>query len=941
MDVRCPQCDATYELDESQMPKDSARVKCSSCGHVFRIFKQGESLDATIAVEEQQPSFASLHEQEAAQESSPPPTSPSAAHDAPIMVRSENGVLLQIPDQATLQRMIVQRKLSPIDELSYNNEAWHRLGTLEDLQPFFQLLMQATPSQASISGPVMIAGQLDPTSTLEFGLPSSYDPSLFPPSAHASNPPQGIRHNTARYQEAAMGSAEYSRPQLPMGHAVSSPSHNASNGEELPFTATPPAPIFTSSQEGMYPPGAPGSNSTAAYGTSFSSSERNAVISSSQEVAYRTLEPRQHEPLQPSSPQPIHGNDQRKIPTLITRSADDWALGPMSLPSHESMSGLPRLPEDSVERPVSRSSVDSISVQRSPSLSSQEKLSVSQDDLFADSSYTPSTSRSGRWLVLIILLLGLGLGSYSLFNPGVFGTIAYMIRLQEAPPQAMEKVSEVRTQMQQVSPVSFTNARKRLLKLESDLGHPFTELLATQASLSYLQMDVIRLRYRLMEKKQEYWEKQRQQLASAKPTPTDDDDDKDDDANKDNTKKKPSSLEQLKQILEGWTQQKQSLDKKYKKLWKSADLLVRKSRELNPQHPYTQLAILHRQSFSSNRPASKDSAAKKSKGTTFEKRVKQALQKITDGCHQGWIYLNSASVLIRQGKYKKGLQRVKLATERCNHDRWLYPRFLKILAHTELQQNKLALKELESIRKEHSEHPLLQEFSNVLQPGNLKLLLELNQQKKPEARKPAPRHGEPKAPKARQPEARKPEARQPEARQPEARKPEARKPENRTLNSSMSPQALNKPSKKRQGRATPPRPRPRKLAKKSSNKPRRIRSVNLRACGSYGASRGSKRRALRYALQRIKIRKSGFLYSSIGWCYFDLGNSRKAISWFRKATRIRGFRNDTFYGMGLAFNKIGQRKSACNSLRQQLRRFPRYKDNIEIRALYKDIKCSN
>ncbi|TNE50648.1 MAG: hypothetical protein EP343_07230 [Deltaproteobacteria bacterium] len=928
MDVRCTQCNSTYELDESQMPKDSARVKCSSCGHVFRIFKQGESLDATIAVEEQQPSFTSLPEQEAVQESSPPPASPSATLDAPIMVRSENGVLLQIPDQATLQRMIVQRKLSPIDELSYDNEAWHRLGTLEDLQPFFQLLMQATPSQASVSGPVMIAGQLDPTSTLEFGLPSSYDPSLFPPSGHASNPPQGIRHNTARYQEAAMGSAEYSRPQLPVGHAVSSPSHDMVNREELPFTTAPPAPIFTSSQEGMFAPGTPGSSSTAAYGTSFSSSDRNAVVSPPQEVAYRTLEPLQHEPIQ-GSPQPSNGNDQRKIPTLITRSADDWALGPMSLPSHESMSGLPRLPEDNVERPASRSSVDSISVQRSPSLSSQDKLSVSQDDLFADSSYTPSTSRSGRWLVLIILLLGLGLGSYSLFNPNVFGTIAYMVRLQEAPPQAMEKVSQVRTQMQQVSPASFTNARKSLLKLESDLGHPFTELLATQASLSYLQMDVIRLRYRLMEKKQEYWEKQRQQLASAKTTPTDDDDKDNDDDDKAGAKKKPSSLKQLKQILEQWTQQKQNLDKKYKKLWKSADGLVRKSRKLNPQHPYTQLAILHRQSFSSNRAASKDAATKKSKDSTFEKRVKQALQKITDGCHQGWIYLNSASVLIRQGNYKKGLKHVQLATERCNHDRWLYPRFLKVLAHTELQQNKLALKELESIRKEHPEHPLLQEFSNVLQPGNLKLLLELHQEKKPETRKPAPRRGEPKAPETRKPETRKPETRQ----------PEARKPENRIINSGMGPQARNQPPQRRKGRATPPRPR--KVAKKSSRKSRKIRSANLRACGSYQASRGSKRKALRYALQRIKTRKSGFLYSSIGWCYFDLGNSRKAVTWFRKATRVRGFRNDTYYGMGLAFNKMGQRKSACDSLRQQLRRYPRYKDNIEIRALYKDIKCSN
>lgn len=939
MDVRCPQCDSTYELDVSQIPKDSARVKCSSCSHVFRVYKQDESLDATIAVADELPPPMPMPPEpvEVAPDTEPPPPSSPSQSLSQIVVRSENGVLLQIPDQATLQRMIVQRKLSPIDELSYDSETWHRLGTLEDLQPFFQLLMQATPSQISGSGPVMIAGQLDPTSTLEFGLPSSYDPSLFPPSAHASHaPPQGVRHSTARYQEAIMGSsAEYSQPQLPMQQGSSTGLHSASR-EELPFatgTPPPPAPIFTSSQDALYAQGPPSSNSTAAYGTSLSSQDNLAPPQP--EVAYTTLEPLVHEPLTPAG-DGANGKskDQRKIPTLITRSADDWALSPVRLPSHESLSGLPRLPEGQVEH-SSRSSMDSVSVERSrPSQTSTSQ--VSQDDLFSGS-YTSATSRSSRWLFLLILVLGLGLGGYSLFNPNVFGTIAYMVRLQEAPPQAMDQVTEIRTQIQKVTPQVFAEANKTLKQLETDLGHPFTEQLATLATLSYLQMDVIRLRYRLMEKKQEYWEKQRQKLAAAKPKATDEEETDDQPDTDDDTAKpkKPSQLEQLQKVLQSWTQQRHVLDARYKKLWEEAVKYVKQSYERNPQHPYTQLAQLHRKSYSINWTDTKQpNAAKKPKTVSFAKLEQQALLRMTDGCHQGWIYLNSASVLIRQGKYKQGLKKVELATQRCNHDQWLYPRFLRVLALTELRQTKKALAELKKIRDEHPEHPLLKEFSNVLEPRDLKFFLELNKQK-PKPRKPKVRKPEDR------PETRKPESGKPEARKPETRKPEARKPEARKLAKAPKPQPRGTtPPLKRGVRPTPP---PRRVAVKPRKRPkkraRRVSRVNLRACGSYRASRSSKRRALRYALQRAKRGANSFILSSLGWCYFDLGQSRKAISWFRKATRRGGYRNDTFYGMGLAFNKIGQRKSACDSLRKQLRRFPRYKDTIEIRALYKDIKC--
>ena len=41
MDVRCDQCNSEYEFDEARIPPDGLPVKCSSCSHVFRVYKPG------------------------------------------------------------------------------------------------------------------------------------------------------------------------------------------------------------------------------------------------------------------------------------------------------------------------------------------------------------------------------------------------------------------------------------------------------------------------------------------------------------------------------------------------------------------------------------------------------------------------------------------------------------------------------------------------------------------------------------------------------------------------------------------------------------------------------------------------------------------------------------------------------------------------------------
>ena len=40
MNVRCEKCQTEYELDESRLKPGGVTVKCTTCGHMFKIRKR-------------------------------------------------------------------------------------------------------------------------------------------------------------------------------------------------------------------------------------------------------------------------------------------------------------------------------------------------------------------------------------------------------------------------------------------------------------------------------------------------------------------------------------------------------------------------------------------------------------------------------------------------------------------------------------------------------------------------------------------------------------------------------------------------------------------------------------------------------------------------------------------------------------------------------------
>lgn len=105
MDVTCGKCRTEYEFDESLISEAGTTVKCTSCGHLFRIFRPG---------------------------------TPDSSRLSSWMLRQPDGSVYTFERLATLQRWIAEGKASREDSVSRTGERWKPLGDISELAPFFE-----------------------------------------------------------------------------------------------------------------------------------------------------------------------------------------------------------------------------------------------------------------------------------------------------------------------------------------------------------------------------------------------------------------------------------------------------------------------------------------------------------------------------------------------------------------------------------------------------------------------------------------------------------------------------------------------------------------------------------------------------------------------------------------------------------------------------------
>ena len=131
MDVTCDRCSTEYEFEEALVSPRGTTVKCTQCGHLFKVYRC---------------------------------ESPLPLPGTHWTVRCIDGTSHELSTLADLTQLIAAGKLTRDDELSRTGKAWRRLGDVEELEDFFQ--------QADRRGPSLELSALEPPEDRTVPLPT-------------------------------------------------------------------------------------------------------------------------------------------------------------------------------------------------------------------------------------------------------------------------------------------------------------------------------------------------------------------------------------------------------------------------------------------------------------------------------------------------------------------------------------------------------------------------------------------------------------------------------------------------------------------------------------------------------------------------------------------------------------------------------------------------
>ncbi len=276
MDVRCEKCQTEYELDEARLKPGGVTVKCTNCGHMFKIRKRSNTAAGQAIIPAAEPVRAKLPSKPASSHQAQPQQTaagsgytradsvlddaPTISADGPTtverqwLIRLENGEQKSCRELATLQQWIVAGVVSRESLISRSGKTWKSLGDITELRQYFEIADEArtTARKSSPSKPPIQATMLGVggTATAAGGtiLPDDDAPTM---RKGATTPPP----------------VPHSAKTPPLGAPTSAAAIPAAR---RPTTQPPPPPKKGSSQSGPLPakpsiPTPTGNRATAAW----------------------------------------------------------------------------------------------------------------------------------------------------------------------------------------------------------------------------------------------------------------------------------------------------------------------------------------------------------------------------------------------------------------------------------------------------------------------------------------------------------------------------------------------------------------------------------------------------------------------------------------------------------------------------------------------------
>ncbi|MBK04731.1 MAG: hypothetical protein CL920_31640 [Deltaproteobacteria bacterium] len=855
MDVVCEKCSAVYELDLTQVKGPSVRVKCSTCGHTFRVFK------------------------------SEPEPSPKAEVLEDWNIRFRDGASAQVPDQATLQRWIIDGKVKRDDEISKDGKQWQLIGNVESFVPFFELIEKlgaanlTTPAPQSANISLQSA---NPKSTIEFGYTSA---TATPAGSH---PIATELQATEHAVEAAPSQALFVPVQTATGEVVSV---QAISATDLPAAQVVPVQTTTGQVAAVQI-----ASLQAAVHATPSQSALPAVVEQpaqpvhpvapvqpvglappvevtpAAEPAPATAPAPVAEPV-PVEPAPVKSEELTQVevaaaaePQQITieppvavsvpASTDNGAEGkPLSSSGEWFLGSSDSLPDEQYGPSFSSSSssLDASSEMRDFTDYSESRTMDAYDGLDDDIGYKPTPW--GKIFGVLLLLGVLSLGGMYFFSPATFSSMMLSLGFIDEHPDALKKVKEARAAWAPFTPDAFRKAGAFLTSAVEIQGKPFPSQQATKAQLSLFRAEYALLKLNFETRKMKRLQAQANELIKQiQALNSEDKQPKGKKAKKEKEEKETELKAKLQPILQALKDHKavfQKADDAVEKHRRDAKMLLDRLQSIKQPNAYTRLALMHLISLSKD-----PEALKRSMDATkqlFKKNRPAVLDKVS---------FYEGAQMSRRKKYVESEALLQKSIK--EHGDMVLPRLLRawgLIAQDKLLDAKTILSAVESAQKGH---PLVKWMRKRLEA--------------PVAPKPA-----------------------------------------------TTPETPKKGAPAKQ-----PTKRPAKPAVKGNFKSLFRRAERLRR-------RESLRSALRYYRLAMKLKKTSRLYSGMGWCLLDLGRSKSAKRYFDRAMRMSKRNGSAYYGLGLTYRRMRQKGKARQMLQRYLKLFPRGRDAGEVRLILRSL----
>ena len=141
MNIVCERCNTVYRFDAARLPPGGKKVQCSQCNHVFVVKPPtppvaGAPVSVTSGVIQLDSS------QRRAEPLNPTGPAPSASQERRLILR-QDGTRYSVKDMNTLQRWIMERRITRDAEFSEDGVNWTRVGDRTELTTSFAAVERA------------------------------------------------------------------------------------------------------------------------------------------------------------------------------------------------------------------------------------------------------------------------------------------------------------------------------------------------------------------------------------------------------------------------------------------------------------------------------------------------------------------------------------------------------------------------------------------------------------------------------------------------------------------------------------------------------------------------------------------------------------------------------------------------------------------------------